>query len=67
MTRIIQLECDEEDWDTIQTEFARMQSVRDDKGMYSIPEGDSNLAGAMVAELIRGIIEYRNMFHAERP
>ena len=64
--RTITLECDEEDWDTIQTEFAQRQSYRDDKGNL-LPDGESNLAGAIVAELIRDLNEYRDLYDSEHP
>lgn len=58
------LELDEMDWDTIQREFARRQSVRDDSGTL-LPDTDSNLAGAMIAEAIRDLQEYRDLWEQE--
>lgn len=52
MTRTIILECDELDYDTIQVEFARRQSFRD-KNANFLPDGDSNVAGTIVAEMAR--------------
>lgn len=63
MKRMILLELDEADWNTIQNEFASRQSDRmsDGKGgtIPILPEGESNDAGAMVAEIIRDLEEYR--------
>ena len=56
--RIITLKLDEDDWNVVQSEFARQQAFRDDEGPI-LPEGDSNLPGAMVAEAIRNLVEYR--------
>lgn len=65
-TRQIILELDEEDWDTIQGEFSKRQSHRY-KGGPMLPDGDSNLPGAMLAECIRDLDEYRSLYDAEHP
>lgn len=63
--REILLVLDEEDWDTIQSEFARRQASRiyDGEGgtQPNLPEGESNDAGAMVAEMVRDLEEYRSL------
>jgi hypothetical protein len=64
--RTIILELDEDDWDTIQREFVRQQSCRDEHGPL-LPDGTSNLAGAMVAEAIRDLEEYRESWEANHP
>lgn len=65
--RSILLLLDELDYDTIQNELARRQAVRFPDGTGPIvPDGDSNLAGAMLAEAIRDIDEYRSIFNASR-
>jgi hypothetical protein len=64
--RQITLELDELDYDTIQGEFARQQQFRDDYGTI-LPDGESNLAGAMIAEAIRNCEEYRSIWEAEHP
>ena len=64
--RTILLELDEDDWNTIQNEFARQQSFRDqDRPM--LPDGESNLSGAMVAEAFRNLEEYREIWEREHP
>lgn len=64
--RTIVLDCDEQDYAVIQREIARRQLQRDGQGMYSIPDGESNIAGAVFAECIRDLDEYRSLF-GERP
>lgn len=65
MAKII-LELDEDDWNTIQKEFSRQQLFRDDDGTI-LPEGTSNLPGAMLAEAIRDLEEYRAMWETANP
>ena len=64
--RQIILELDEDDWNTIQSEFARQQRCRDKDGVI-LPDGTSNLPGAMLAEAIRNLEEYRAMWEAANP
>ena len=64
--RKIILECDDADYDTIQAEFARQQQFRDKDGTL-LPDGDSNLSGAMVAEAIRNLEEYRQLWESQNP
>lgn len=61
--RTITLELDEDDWNTVQNEFARQQRFRDADGPILL-DGTSNLQGAMVAEAIRNLEEYRSMWEA---
>lgn len=61
--RTIILELDEDDWNTVQNEFSRQQRFRDEDGPI-LPDGTSNLQGAMVAEAIRNLEEYRSMWEA---
>lgn len=61
--RTVVLELDEDDWNTIQNEFARTQQFRDEDGPI-LPDGTSNLQGAMIAEAIRNLEEYRAAWSA---
>ncbi len=63
--RTITLECDEDDWDAIQSELALRQARRDEHGIM-LPDGDSNLTAAIIAECVRDLNDYRNLFDAER-
>lgn len=64
--RTIVLELDEADYDTIQREIAHRQSrIRGVVGTL-LPDGDSNLAGAIMAEVVRDLDEYRSMFDAQK-
>lgn len=64
--RELLLTLDEDDWNTIQNEIARQQTFRDDDGPI-LPDGDSNMPGAMIAEAIRNLEEYRAIWTAEHP
>lgn len=64
--RTITLVLDELDWDAIQSEFAKRQSRRDEDGPL-LPDGESNLEGAMVAEIVRDLEEYRDLYEADHP
>lgn len=65
-TRQIILELDEIDWDAIQNEFSKRQSRRDANGAI-LPDTGSNRAGAMIAEMIRDLNEYRELWKEENP
>lgn len=65
MIRTITLQCDELDYDCIQAEFARRQTNRRD-GFTNVPDGESNLIGAMVAEIVRDYSELSGLWNAER-
>lgn len=62
--RTITLELDEDDWDSIQGEIARRQANRDKDGPL-LPDGESNMVGAMLAEAVRDLQEYRAIWEAE--
>lgn len=64
--RTITLELDEDDWDSIQGEIARRQARRDEHGPL-LPEGESNMVGAMLAEAVRDLEEYRAAWESEHP
>lgn len=64
--RSFTLELDEDDWNTIQSELARQQANRDEDGPI-LPEGASNMQGAMIAEAIRNLEEYRSLWDSEHP
>jgi len=73
-TRQITLELDDEDWDTIQGYIADFQAASAKISAMSgasgngtiLPEGDSNLAGAIMAECVRDLLEYRQLFATQR-
>lgn len=57
------LELDDLDYDTIQKEIAlrQMRSRKiDPNGPTIVPEGESCLAGALIAEAIRDLDDYRD-------
>lgn len=64
--RQIILDCDATDYADIQKEFALRQQCRDDRGTL-VPDGDSNLSAAMVAEMVRDLEEYRSICGFVRP
>jgi hypothetical protein len=64
--RTITLVLDELDYDAIQNEFAKMQAIRDEDGPL-LPDGESNLEGGMVAEIVRELNAYRSIWEAEHP
>lgn len=67
-TRHMKLILDDLDFDTIQAEITHRQvrSRRAGDSETCLPEGDSNLAGAILAECIRDLNEYRAMWEAQR-
>lgn len=63
--RRIELMLDPEDFDTIQTEILLRQTREqwdDEEGGPVLPEGDSNLPGAILAEVVRDLDEYRALY-----
>ena len=62
--RTITLELDEDDWNTVQSLIAEKQAFRDADGPI-LAEGTSNLAGACIAEAIRDLEEYRELWEVE--
>lgn len=73
-TRQIILELDDDDWQTVQDYIADFQAASAKISAMSgnggsgtiLPEGDSNLAGAIMAECVRDLLEYRQLFDAQR-
>lgn len=69
--RRMELSLDELDWNTIQDEIARRQAISRQifgKGLLegpTVPEGESCLAGTVIAECIRDLTEYRDLWKAE--
>lgn len=62
----MELLLDEEDYRDIQKEIAQYQaSSHKNFGSLIIPDGESNLAGAIIGEAVRSLWEYRQMFDAE--
>lgn len=68
-TRQMILELDDTDWDTIheyiadyQAASAKVHAMCGKKGGAILPDGDSNLAGAIMAECVRSVVEYRELF-----
>ena len=64
--RTLVLSLDDEDYNTIQKEIARRQLRRDTNGVI-VPDGSSNLSGAILAECIRDLDEYRALYECEHP
>ena len=62
MNRHMHLYLDEEDYNAIQREIARRQCSRWPDGGVILPEGESNMVGAILAEACRDLDEYRAMF-----
>lgn len=69
MTRLIILECDDLDYACIQQEIAHRQARSRAIAPGSptiLPEGESNLAGSIVAEMVRDLREYRDLMERGR-
>lgn len=67
--RRIELLCDDLDFDAIQEEITHRQvrsRVIAPDSPTILPDGESNLAGAIVAEMVRDLREYRGLWTAER-
>lgn len=62
--RVIVLELDELDYDAVQSAMARRQSVLRLPDGANLPDGSSNLAGALIAEICRGWLELREWYGA---
>jgi len=61
------LELDELDYETIQTEITKRQlQTRWPDGGTVVPDGNSCLAGALIAEMIRDLDEYRALYARSR-
>lgn len=72
MNRKLILELDELDWETIHKYIAEYQSnsaavhaLSGEKGGAIVPDGESNLAGAIMAECVRNLWEYRAIWERE--
>lgn len=68
--RRMELLLDDEDFDAIQAEITRRQMLSrriDPTGPTLVPEGTSNLAGAILAEVVRDLDEYRDLCNGEPP
>jgi hypothetical protein len=75
VTRTIILEVDENDYDIIQKYFSDFQmssakihalSGKGETGSI-LPKGESNLAGVLVAECVRSLFEYLDLWNLEHP
>lgn len=66
-TQTIVLVLDAADYDTIQAEITHRQVRSRALGASEtiLPDGDSNLAGAIVAECVRDLNDYRQRWEAE--
>lgn len=64
-TRRMALELDQDDWDTIHSYIADYQARNKGDGGTIVPDGESNLAGAILAECVRDLLEYRALWAAE--
>lgn len=64
-TRKVILEMDSDDFDALQSEFAQRQTSIS-KG-FLLPDGESDLRGALVGEIVRDLWEYRSLWEADNP
>jgi hypothetical protein len=70
MPRTLTLTLDEDDFATLNAEIALRQArsrLVDPAGPTLMPEGDSCLSGALLAEAVRDLQEYREVWDAEHP
>jgi len=58
MIHFMTLQLDDDDDRAIQAAIAARQTVRDQQGCI-LPDGESDLAGALIAEICRGWLEMR--------
>lgn len=73
MNRQIILELDELDYDVVQGYIADFQAksarIHAMSGVQSgeaiLPDGESNMVGAIIAECVRDLLEYRELWDAE--
>lgn len=66
----IVLEVDEDDYRDIVTEIAHYQAVRrrsHTTGELLLPDGESDIAGAIIGEIVRDLREYREHWERENP
>lgn len=69
MIRKMELLLDDLDFDTIQAEIAHRQArsrLIAPNSPTILPDGESNLAGAIIAECVRDLAEYRTLWEANR-
>ena len=64
-TRKIVLELDNLDYDCFQAEVARYQATKRTADGVLLPDGESNLVGAVVCELIRDLLDCRDLHGAD--
>ena len=68
--RRIELILDDLDFDTIQAEIThrqvRSRSIAPDSPTI-LPDGDSNFAGAIMAEVVRDLNDYRALWEKDHP
>ena len=64
--RKMELLLDDDDFNTIQAEITTRQIRDRDRHGTMLPDGESSPAGAVLAECIRDLNEYRDLFEAER-
>lgn len=68
--RRMELLLDDDDFDAIQAEIT-LRQVRDHRayGETLLPEGESNLSGALLAEVVRDLNDYRDLanYYRNRP
>lgn len=64
-TRKIVLELDDLDYDCFQAEVARYQATKRTADGVLLPDGESNLVGAVVCELIRDLLDCRDLHGAD--
>lgn len=67
--RKMKLTLDELDYTVIQEEIAYRQArsrLIDPNGPTILPDGESCLVGAILAEVVRDLREYRNIFESRR-
>ena len=57
----LEIELDEDDFRDLQKEFSKRQARR-----QKLPEGKSDIRGAMIGEIVRDLWDYRLMWESER-
>ena len=61
MKHKLEIIMDEDDYRDLQKEFARRQARS-----QPLPEGESDIRGAMIGEIVRDLVEYRWMWNSEK-
>jgi hypothetical protein len=62
----MELILDEDDYRDLQKEFSLRQSRCRDADGVMLPEGESNLPGALIGEIVRGLWDYRDLLNRDR-